>query len=131
MRREFLTINSTMKSTNRQLTAVLAVQAATPLLLEIVPSLFLDAFSLSGDNHATTASSGGAGAIMTVFVNWRPMINGAATLLIIKPYRRAIAEWLRKLCGMQPKPTATVVSPMQVTSLSVSQVHTLPSLRTC
>lgn len=76
-----------------QLNVVLVVQALTPLCLELVPTIFLAGATLA--KYPTRVPS----SLMTLFLNWAPLVNALSVMIIVKPYRRVLVRYCAKRSG--------------------------------
>jgi hypothetical protein len=88
-----------------QLNVVLAVQALTPLCLEMVPTGAL-AMAVAVAKYPTLLLS----SAVTLFAVWAPLINALSIILIVRPYRRAVIHALRQQWSSSVRVTTVHVS---------------------
>lgn len=75
------------REVNKQMNRVLAAQALVPLVFSVAPPVFVEVIGL-----ARIASVGyGTQALMSLLLNLQPVVNGLVTMLLVRPYRVAIA----------------------------------------
>ena len=74
---------------NHEINRVLIVQALNPLLVILLPcTLIIIAFVWHFNMRL-------AGSLLTMCLSWLPVINPLTTMLIIRPYRRTLVEWVK------------------------------------
>lgn len=80
----------------RQLTAVIILQAALPLLFGFVLGVYTTVSNGIHPEISTTTASAvlTPQALLTVSTNWSSVVNGVLTLVIIRPYREALLSAL-------------------------------------
>ncbi|KAI1706048.1 eukaryotic-type carbonic anhydrase domain-containing protein [Ditylenchus destructor] len=77
---------SRSRNLNFQVTMAITGQAITPLICNVIPSLFISYSAITG---ATFSFSSFLSIYSAVIMKWMPIMNAALTVLIIKKYRRA------------------------------------------
>ncbi|KAK0405619.1 hypothetical protein QR680_018091 [Steinernema hermaphroditum] len=73
-----------------QLTAALFVQAVVPLVLLVIPCLFLLFSAVLGTRLGVSVQLGSA------LLSWLPALNATVTLCIVSPYRKGVKAMLQR-----------------------------------
>jgi len=87
-----LAVDARMRDVNKQLNRVLTTQALAPLVFAIAPPIFINVVGVTG----VMSVGFGTQAFMSLLMSLQPVASGRLTLLMIRPYRRAI---LGLVCG--------------------------------
>lgn len=107
--------DKTRKEASRQINYVLITQAIVPFVFTILPI----AWSMVPAWFNVTTSF--PIELTFIFYNWTPAINGIVTMLIIRPYRRALFGCFGKVFGV---PTANIPTiPVSNTTTSVAPMR--------
>ena len=106
-----------MKTNNlqRSLTRVLIVQAVSPIIFQVIPTLLINQL------HNFVAG----GVIATIVIIWGPVSNGLLTIFLIKPYREKMHSLLfkKKRAHTVSKVTETARNPNE------SAIPRIPSVQ--
>jgi len=85
-----LPAESSARQLSTQLNVVLAVQALTPVVLELTPNFL---YALNTVYGLTSTSST---AMISGLLNWAPLVNALSIIVIVKPDRMTFLRTLRR-----------------------------------
>jgi len=103
---------------HRQIGSVLLVQALTPLVGSVFPIVFLTVAVVTHQNSVELTRW------MTMMFNWTPLINALSTLLIVRPYRRAVFGLGRSSVENVMVNAATTTQPTATSRGTLPQITT-------